>query len=114
LWLQLFLKSEFFNGSQHVTNRPLLDACLIVAVGIADLQGRPIGAAGVARAIGYPRGTLVRRLQDLVRDGFLTQDKRRRFQLVDPLFEERLPYIRRSVRMVQAASGELSKMDTSA
>ena len=106
LWLQLFLKSGFFDNLERPA-RPLLDTCLIIAVGVADLQGRPVTALKVSRDVSFPRATVIRHLAGLVREGIIVKDEHRRFHLAYPLFEKRLPYIKRFIRMVQSASDEL-------
>jgi hypothetical protein len=107
LWLQLFLKSGFFDHLERPPARPLLDTCLIIAVGVADLQGHPMTALKVSRAVSFPRATVIRHLAGLAREGIIVKDERRRFHLAYPLFEKRLPYIKRFIRMVQSASDEL-------
>jgi hypothetical protein len=106
LWLQLFLKSGFFDDLERPA-RPLLDTCLIIAVGVADLQRRPMTALNVARAVSFPRSTVTRHLAGLVREGIIVKGEHRSFHLSYPLFEKRLPYIKRFIRMVQSASDEL-------
>jgi hypothetical protein len=108
LWLRLILESGFFPDIERPV-RPL-DACLIVAVGLADLEGRPMTAHKVAGVVSQPRATVARRLSRLVREGILTQDEGRRFHLTTALFEERLPLIKRFAAWVISAADELKQL----
>jgi hypothetical protein len=107
LWLRLILESNLFPDIERPV-RPL-DTCLIVAVGLADLEGRPMTAHKVAGAVSQPRATVVRRLSRLVRQGVLTQDEGQRFHLTTALFEGRLPLIKRFVAWVISAADELKQ-----
>jgi hypothetical protein len=107
LWLRLILESGLFPDIDRPV-RPL-DACLIVVVGLADLEDRPLTAHKVAKVVAHPRATVIRRLSGLVREGILIQDELRQFHLRTALFEERLSYIKRFVRWVISAGDALKQ-----
>ena len=90
-------------------------ALLLLAIRLAQLQGRPLTPAKAAQYVGIPRATALRKLKDLEARGLvsLTRDGNCLMIPEDRLGSEGMQQaVAKIERMIHETSAALSKMDT--
>ncbi|MDT9046471.1 helix-turn-helix domain-containing protein [Escherichia coli] len=104
--------SAYFSDDNFSSHADLVLLCM--AVGIGQLEGRPMSASKIAQYIGMPRVTVLRKLADLRARGLIERPTRRAYTLgsLEVPGPKHSRIIAALQRRVHEASTELSKLDS--
>lgn len=104
--------TAYFDDDNLASNSDLLLLCM--AVGVGQMEGKPMSALKLAQYIGMPRPTAMRKLAELQALGLIQRPTRSKYTF--GILETPSPVHARVIaaldRRVRDASTELSRLDT--
>lgn len=102
--------TAYFAGDNFASGSELVLLCM--AVGIGQLEGKPMSASKIAQYIGMPRATVMRKLAELQAMGLIERPTQRAYTLgmLETPGASHMRVIAALERRVHEASTELSKL----